>query len=252
MKVSICSTKADLGKRAAQNGANLIRNAIRSKGSANIILATGASQFEMLKALALEEKILWNRVVVFHLDEYVGMPITHPASFRLYLWQRFLTKLPLPVRAFHQIDAEKNPEAECERLSRLIRQHPIDVAFIGIGENGHIAFNDPPADFKTKRPYIVVRLDEACRRQQMGEGWFKGLKEVPMRAISMSVRQIMKSATIICSVPDKRKARAVHACLEGPVTPQSPGAILQRHPDATIYLERPSASLLGRSAIASR
>ena len=251
MKVSICSTKTELGKKAAQNGSYLIRNAIRSKGSANIILATGASQFEMLKALA-SEPIPWNRVAVFHLDEYIGMPVTHPASFRLYLWQRFLRKLPLPVRAFNQIDAEKNPGAECERLSRLIRQHPIDVAFVGIGENGHVAFNDPPADFVTKRPYIVVRLDEACRRQQMGEGWFKGLKEVPMRAISMSVRQIMKSATIICSVPDKRKARAVHACLEGPVTPQSPGSILQRHPDATIYLDRPSASLLGRSATASR
>jgi glucosamine-6-phosphate deaminase len=251
MKVSICSTKTELGKKAAQNGANLIRKAIRSKGSANIILATGASQFEMLKVLE-SEPIPWNRVAVFHLDEYIGMPVTHPASFRLYLWQRFLRKLPLPVRAFHQIDAEKNPGAECERLSRLIRQHPIDVAFIGIGENGHVAFNDPPADFKTTRPYILVPLDEACRRQQLGEGWFRSLKEVPIRAISMSVRQIMKSATIICSVPDKRKARAVHACLEGPVTPQSPGSILQRHPDATIYLDRPSASLLGRSAIASR
>ena len=252
MKVSICSTKTELGKKAAQNGAYLIRNVIRSKGSANIILATGASQFEMLKALALEEKILWNRVVVFHLDEYVGMPVTHPASFRLYLWQRFLRKLPLPVRAFHQIDAEKNPGAECERLSRLIRQHPIDVAFIGIGENGHIAFNDPPADFKTTRPYIVVRLDEACRRQQLGEGWFRSLREVSKRAVSMSVRQIMKSKTIICSVPDQRKAEAVQACLEGPVTSQAPGSILQRHRQATVYLDRQSASRLSRSSITSR
>jgi glucosamine-6-phosphate deaminase len=247
MEVSICSTKAELGKKAAQKGADLIRHAIRSKGSANIILATGASQFEMLKALASEKKILWNRVVVFHLDEYVGMSVTHPASFRLYLWQRFLRKLPLPVGAFHQIDAEKNPGAECECLSRLIRRHPIDVAFIGIGENGHIAFNDPPADFKTTKPYIVVRLDEACRKQQFGEGWFKSLKEVPKEAVSMSVRQIMKSKTIICSVPDERKSRAVQACLQGPVTPQAPGSILQRHRHATVYLDRQSASRLNRA-----
>ena len=248
MEISICSTKTELGKKAARKGADLIRHAIRSKGSANIILATGASQFEMLKALALEEKIPWNKVTVFHLDEYVRMPVTHPASFRLYLWQRFFKKLPLPVRAFHQIDAEKDPGAECERLSRLILQHPIDVAFIGIGENGHIAFNDPPADFKTTRPYIVVRLDEACRRQQSGEGWFRNLREVPIRAVSMSVRQIMKSKTIICSVPDQRKAEAVQACLEGAVTSQAPGSILQRHRQATVYLDRQSASRLSRSS----
>jgi glucosamine-6-phosphate deaminase len=246
MKISIYSTKTELGRKAAQDGAFLIRSAIRSTGSANIILATGASQFEMLRALASEERILWDRVSVFHLDEYVGMPVTHPASFRLYLWERFLRKLPLPVRAFHQIDAEKNPEAECERLSKLIRQHPIDVAFIGIGENGHIAFNDPPADFRTTRPYIVVRLDEACRRQQSGEGWFRSLREVPKRAVSMSVRQIMKSKTIICSVPDRRKAEAVQDCLEGPVTSRAPGSILQKHSQATVYLDRQSASLLSK------
>jgi len=251
MNTCVCSTKKELGEKAARAGAHVIRQAIRSKGSANIILATGASQFEMLKALEREE-ISWNRVVVFHLDEYIGMPIAHPASFRLYLWQRFLRKLPVPVKAFHPIDAEKNPGVECERLSRLIRRHPVDVAFIGIGENGHVAFNDPPADFKTTKPYIVVRLDQACRRQQLGEGWFKSLKEVPTRAVSMSVRQIMRSKTIICSVPDKRKARAVQACLEGPVTPQAPGSILQRHKQATIYIDRHSASQLRSSPTASR
>jgi len=251
MNTCVCSTKKELGEKAARAGAHVIRQAIRSKGSANIILATGASQFEMLKALG-QEDMAWDKVVFFHLDEYIGLSINHPASFRLYLWQRFFRKLPVPVQAFHQVDAEKDPEAECERLSRLIRRHPIDVAFIGIGENGHVAFNDPPADFKTTKPYIVVRLDEACRRQQMGEGWFKSLKEVPTRAVSMSVRQIMKSKTIICSVPDKRKARAVQACLEGPVTPQAPGSILQRHKRATIYLDRHSASLLHCTAKANR
>lgn len=251
MRIYIASTKKELGEKAAHDGASVIRQAIRTHGSANVILATGASQFEMLKALESED-IPWNRVVVFHLDEYIGMPITHPASFRLYLWRRFLRRLPLPVGAFHPLDGERDPGAECQRLSRLIRRHPIDVAFIGIGENGHVAFNDPPADFVTTKPYIVVRLDEACRRQQLGEGWFKSLKEVPHRAISMSVRQIMKSRTILCSVPDKRKAEAVRACLEGPVTPLAPGSILQRHPGATIYLDRHSASLLGRSAAANR
>ncbi len=178
MNTCVCSTKKELGERAARAGAKAIRQAIRSKGSANIILATGASQFEMLKALEREE-ILWNRVVVFHLDEYIGMPITHPASFRLYLWQRFLRKLPVPVKAFHLIDAEKNPGVECQRLSRLIRRHPVDVAFIGIGENGHVAFNDPPADFKTAKPYIVVRLDDACRRQQRGEGGSRASRRFP-------------------------------------------------------------------------
>ncbi len=251
MKTYVCSTKKELGEKAARAGADVIRRAIRSKGSANVILATGASQFEMLKALERED-VAWNKVVFFHLDEYMGLPIHHPASFRLYLWQRFFRKLPIPLQAFHQIDAERNPEAECERLSRLIRRHPIDVAFIGIGENGHVAFNDPPADFRTAKPYIVVRLDEACRRQQLGEGWFKSLKEVPTRAVSMSVRQIMKSKTIICSVPDKRKARAVQACLEGPVTPQAPGSILQGHKQATIYLDRHSASLLPSLPTATR
>ena len=251
MNTCVCSTKQELGEKAARTGAKAIQQAIRSKGSANIILATGTSQLEMLKALERED-LPWNRIVVFHLDEYIGMSITHPASFRLYLWQRFLRRLPLPVRAFHPIDGESNPEAECQRLSHLIRHHPTDVAFIGIGENGHVAFNDPPADFATTIPYIVVRLNEACRRQQLGEGWFKSLKDVPKRAISMSVRQIMKSRTIICSVPDKRKARAVQACLEGPVTPLVPGSILQRHPGATIYLDGHSASLLDRSPIANR
>ncbi len=251
MNTCVCSTKQELGEKAARTGAKAIQEAIRSKGSANIILATGASQFDMLKALERED-ISWNKVIVFHLDEYIGMSVTHPASFRLYLWQRFLRRLPVPVRAFHPIDGEDNPEAECQRLSKLIRRHPTDVAFIGIGENGHIAFNDPPADFVTTRPYIAVRLNEACRRQQLGEGWFKSLKEVPRRAISMSVRQIMKSRTIICTVPDKRKAKAVQACLEGSVTPLVPGSILQRHPRATIYLDHHSASLLGHVPVASR
>ena len=243
MKIITAENKKELGQQAAQHGADLIRRALRKNGKANIIVATGASQFEMLATLATEN-IDWHHVTGFHLDEYVGLPITHGASFRGYLWQRFISKLPLPLAAFHYIDAEINPEAECKRLDKIIEKHPIDVAFIGIGENGHVAFNDPPADFKTTKPYLVVELDEACRRQQLGEGWFKTLKDVPKRAISMSVNQITKSSAIICSVPDQRKAEAVKNCLKGPVSPEAPASILQKHKNATVYLDPESASLL--------
>src|SRR5947208_9347332 len=209
MKIVILDSKEQLGRRAAEHGANLISKAIESRGAANIIVATGASQFEMLSHLVQMPDIRWDKVTAFHLDEYFGLPITHPASFRKYLWERFVSKLPLPLAAFHYVNAEKNPQKECDRLGKLIARHPIDVAFIGIGENGHVAFNDPPADFKTTKPYLVVSLDTACRQQQLGEGWFPSLAAVPKRAISMSPRQIMKSAAIVCSVPDHRKAEAV-------------------------------------------
>src|SRR6266536_2922132 len=167
MKIVIADSKPDLGKQAAQHGADLVRRAIKKNGVANIIVATGASQFEMLATL-VREKIDWNKVNGFHLDEYVGLPITHPASFRKYLWERFVSRLPLPLASFHYIDAETDPAAECRRLGKIIAKYSIDVAFIGIGENGHVAFNDPPADFKTTKPYLVVDLDQACRRQQLG------------------------------------------------------------------------------------
>jgi glucosamine-6-phosphate deaminase len=244
MKLNISQSKSELGQRAAMDGANVIRQTIAERGEANIIVATGASQFEMLAELFKVEGIAWNKVTAFHLDEYVNMPITHAASFRKYLWERFVGKLPLPLRAFHYIDGENDPKTECRRVGQIIRQHPIDVAFVGIGENGHLAFNDPPADFHTDEPYLVVQLDEACRKQQFGEGWFPTFADVPKQAISMSCRQIMKSRAIIVSVPDKRKAKAVQGAIEGPVTPELPSSILQRHEQTTIYLDRDSASLL--------
>jgi glucosamine-6-phosphate deaminase len=198
----------------------------------------------MLEALVKQPDIRWDRVTGFHLDEYVGLPITHGASFRKYLWERFVSKLPLPLKAFHFVNAEKDPEAETRRLDSIIKKHSIDVAFIGIGENGHVAFNDPPADFKTNKPYLVVTLDEACRKQQLGEGWFPSLAKVPKRAISMSPKQIMKSAAIVCTVPDRRKADAVRHSVEGDVTPGVPASILQRHPRCSLFLDRDSASLL--------
>jgi len=247
MRIVKAADKPSLGREAARDGANLLRTALKTRGNANIILATGASQFETLAHLLREPDIAWHRVTVFHLDEYVSLPVTHPASFRKYLWERFHKLLPVPLRSFHYVDAETDPAGECARLSKLIQQNPIDVAFVGIGENGHLAFNDPPADFDTEVPYLVVNLDDACRRQQLGEGWFPTFDDVPKRAISMSVRQIMKSAHIVCSVPDKRKAQAVKGAAEGAVTPQVPASILQRHPDATLYLDPESASLMSRS-----
>ena len=246
MKTVIAPNKDALGREAARAGAQLIREAIASRGEGNIIVATGASQFEMLAALVREPDVAWHKVTAFHLDEYIGVPITHPASFRKYLWERFHRLLPLPLRQFHYIDGESDAKRECQRVGGLIRELSVDVAFIGVGENGHLAFNDPPADFDTQEPYLTVDLDEACRRQQLGEGWFAALSEVPIRAISMSCRQIMKSAHVICSVPDQRKARAVRSALEGPVTPHVPASILQQHADATVYLDPDSASQLTR------
>jgi len=247
MDIVIQPDKASLGRTAAKRGADMIRRAIAANGRANVIVATGASQFELLAAL-ITEPIDWTRVTCFHLDEYVGLPITHPASFRKYLWERFVSKLPLPLAAFHYVNAEVEPQAECDRLAILIRAAPIDVAFVGIGENAHLAFNDPPADFATEAPYLVVELDEACRRQQLGEGWFPSLESVPRRAISMSCRQILKSRAIIVSVPDQRKAEAVRKSVEGPISPSVPASILQQHDNVTLYLDAPAASLLALHA----
>jgi len=233
----------ELGKEAGINAGRAIRNAVAEKGIANIILATGTSQFETLNQLIAEEGIDWSKVVMFHLDEYIGLPITHPASFRKYLKERFLTKVP-PLKAAFLIDGETNANAECERLSKLISKHPVDVALVGIGENGHLAFNDPPADFDTEKPYIVVDLDDLCVQQQFGEGWFPSINDVPRKAISMSVKQIMRSKQIICSVPDSRKAVAVKNSLENPVSNLYPASILQQHPLCTIFLDPSSAALL--------
>lgn len=247
MHIDISPNKQELGRRAATAGAAEIRAALAARGSANVIVATGASQFDTLDQLVQQPDIDWSKVHFFHLDEYAGMPATHPASFRKYLKERLVDRLPTPPAAFHYVQAEGDLAAECRRLGELIQKHPIDVAFIGIGENGHLAFNDPPADFVTQEPYIVVKLDEACRRQQLGEGWFKTFEEVPTEAISMSVNHILKSRVIVCSVPDERKAAAVANCVEGPVSPNAPASILQTHHHTTLYLDEPAASRLTKS-----
>lgn len=244
MNIIITQDKKELGSQAAKRGAERIRQALAEDGEAAVILATGVSQFAVLDVLVREPDIDWSRVTVFHLDEYIGIAPTHPASFRKYLKERFEEKVP-GVAAFHYVLGDApDPEAECRRLNGLIEQRSVAVAFIGIGENGHLAFNDPPADFQTEEPFIVVELDDACRNQQLGEGWFPTFDDVPEKAISMSIRRIMKSRCLIVSVPDKRKARAVKCTVEGPVVPDCPGSILQSHDDCYLYLDRDSASLL--------
>jgi glucosamine-6-phosphate deaminase len=241
MEIIISDTKQELGQKSAQMGAELIRKAILENGKANIIVATGASQFEMLTEL-VKEDINWSVVTAFHLDEYVGMSELHPASFRKYLKERFVDLVS--PKEFIYVNGESDADVECIRLHKLISQHPIDVAFVGIGENSHLAFNDPPADFETENAYLVVTLNEACRRQQMGEGWFPTLNDVPEKAISMSIKQIMKAKSIICSVPDLRKADAVKKTVEGDISPEIPASIMRNHETTWLFLDKDSASML--------
>ena len=244
VNVEIFESKLKLGEVAARDAAALIKQAIASRSVAYVIAATGASQFEFLDALVLHD-VDWQRVEFFHLDEYVGLPETHPASFRRYLTERIIDRVH--PKAFHLINGEADdPHAECRRVGEMISQHTIDVAFVGIGENGHLAFNDPPADFETEEPYLVVTLDEACRRQQLGEGWFDRLDEVPAQAISMSIPQILNAQHILCIVPDQRKAQAVKASVEMDVSPMRPASILQQHPSVKLYLDRESSALLSQ------
>jgi glucosamine-6-phosphate deaminase len=244
MNLSIDSNKTTMGANAARSVAHHLHQALTARGEANLILATGASQFEMLDSLVRQD-IDWSKVTVFHLDEYIGLPITHPASFRKYLKERFEQQVN-GLRKFHYVNGEIDPQGECQRLGKLIQSLPIDVACIGIGENGHLAFNDPPADFETEEPYLIVDLDAACRQQQVGEGWFTTLADVPKQAISMSIRQIMKSQAIVCTVPDARKAEAVLHTVEGPVTNLVPASILQTHPHCELFLDEPAAAKLKR------
>ncbi len=243
MKIKIAQSPQELGRAAGSVAAQLIRDAIESNGIANIILATGASQFETVDQLIAEKEIDWSKVVMFHLDEYIGLPVTHPASFRKYLKERFLVKVS-PLKAVYLVNGETDAKAECKRLGDLISSNPIDIALVGIGENGHLAFNDPPANFDTEEPFIIVHLDELCRKQQLDEGWFRSLEEVPQQAISMSIKQIMKSKAIICSVPDNRKAKAVKNTLEQTVSNLYPASILQMHADCRFFLDKDSAAML--------
>jgi glucosamine-6-phosphate deaminase len=245
MHIAIHPDRQTLGRTAAQQAADALLSTCGTSGRATLVVATGASQFEVLAALADMPGIPWHAITVFHLDEYVGLPDGHPASFRLYIRERFIERLPTPPAAFHPIDGNADPRQEVRRLAGLVPTGNFDVALIGIGENAHLAFNDPPADFDCRDPYLVVSLDEPCRRQQVGEGWFATLADVPTQAISMSVQRILASRTLICSVPDERKAAAVRAAVEGPLTQQVPASILRQHGDCRLHLDGGSAALLG-------
>ncbi len=243
MNVIISENKEILGVKAAQAGILAMQNALEQKSRIAIILATGASQFEMLENL-IKGDIDWSRVTIFHLDEYIGLSEGHRASFRRYLHERVVDKLPSLYRFVGVNGSAENIEQEIARLSSLISEQDIDVCFAGIGENGHLAFNDPPADFTTTKPYLKVELDEACRQQQLGEKWFNTLAEVPTQAISMSIHQIMLARKLILSIPDRRKAQAVKQALEGPVVNTLPASVVQHHPDCQVFLDHESASLI--------
>jgi glucosamine-6-phosphate deaminase len=243
MVLKVFADKSPLGKAAAQKAAATIRSAIRDSGQARVIAATGVSQFEFLAALTESTGIDWGRVEVFHLDEYVGLSATHPASFRKILLERLVNKAG--IAKFHPLDGDARDLSEViHNVGKALASAPVDVAFVGVGENGHLAFNDPPADFETEEPYLIVNLDEACRRQQVGEGWFGDITQVPRQAISMSIKQILKAKEILAIVPESRKAQAVKACFEGEIGPMAPASILRTHPNTNVYLDRESAGLL--------
>jgi glucosamine-6-phosphate deaminase len=243
MLVKRFDNTSSLAQAAAEHATAAMQSAIGERDYCRIIVATAASQFPFLEKLTAGKELDWNKVEAFHLDEYVGLPATHPGSFRKMLLERVAQKTT--IQKYHPIEGDaKDLPATLRDLGTLLNTAPIDIAFVGIGENAHIAFNDPPADFGTETPYIIVELDEACRRQQVGEGWFESISQVPTHAISMSARQILKAREIIAIVPDERKAQAVKATLEKPVSEMVPASILRRHPNATLYLDRNSASLL--------
>ncbi|OLB29843.1 MAG: glucosamine-6-phosphate deaminase [Acidobacteria bacterium 13_2_20CM_58_27] len=242
MVIKIYEDKASLGRAAAEQAAVSLRKAIQESGRARIIAATGASQFEFLDALTAMPGIEWPRVEMFHLDEYIGLPASHPASFRKYLLERLIGKTK--INKYHFLEGDGDVSKTVRKVAEELTAAAIDVAFVGIGENGHLAFNDPPADFQTEEPYLIVDLDEACRRQQVGESWFADLSDVPKRAISMSARQILKSKEILAVVPEARKAQAVKSCFEGEVSPLAPASILRTHTHTTVFLDKHSSALL--------
>lgn len=243
MLVKVFPDKSSLSRAAAEHAANAIRNALGERGHARIVAATAASQIEFLDALTRLPGIDWRKVEAFHLDEYIGLPVTHPGSFRKMLLEQLIQKSG--IVKYHLLDGDApDPAAVARRAGKELASAPVDIAFLGIGENGHVAFNDPPADFEIEQPYIVVDLDEACRQQQVGEAWFANIAQVPKRALSMSVRQILKAKEILAVVPDQRKAHAIKACFEGEISRMAPASILRTHPNATVYLDKNSASML--------
>ena len=247
-QVSIGRTKDLMARAAASYAVAELTAALNKKPTARLIAATGASQLEFLEYVTSTPGVDWKRVELFHLDEYIGFGIDHPASFARYIQERIIDRTG--ITKFHLLDGLAAPEETIRSANQAISSSPVDVAFVGIGENAHLAFNDPPADFDTEEPYIIVNLDEACRRQQVGEGWFKSIQDVPSRAISMSVQQILKANSIVCTVPDEHKAKALKAAVLGPITPDVPASILRNHPKVKFFIDAPAAQLLVGNAAA--
>ena len=242
MKIRVFADGLGLANEAAAQAAALIEQAIDNRGRARILVATGTSQLRFLDALTSSKGLDWSKVEMFHLDEYIGIARTHPASFCNYLIERIVRKTK--VGAYHLLYGEAEPEVVIGEIGQKLSAAPIDVAFAGIGENSHLAFNDPPADLVTEGPYHVVSLDAACRCQQVSEGWFERLEDVPTKAISITIRQLLKSKAVISVVPDARKAEAVKCCVDGAIGPMAPASLLRTHPDVTLYLDRESAALI--------
>jgi len=245
MEINIYKNKKETSRKAALKAVSILNKTISQKGIATFIMATGVSQLDFIKALIAEGNVDWSKTRMFHLDEYIGIPETHVASFRKYLKEKFISKVNRPKEVNLINGNAGDPKKECDRLNQLLKNEIVDMAFVGIGENGHLAFNDPPADFEIEDSFIVVNLTKRCRKQQVGEGWFDSIKEVPQQAISMSIKQIMKAKNIICTVPGKRKAQAVKDCFEiNEISPEYPASMLKRHGDCFVFLDQFSANLL--------
>ena len=241
LNVRIYDEETEMGKASADFAAEHLNSTIKNRGSANLILATGTSQFSFLGALQNKE-LDWSKITVFHLDEYVGISDKHPASFRKYLKERILDIVKPGKYYLIDGDAENIVEGIAE-YERVLKEYPIDLACIGIGENGHIAFNDPPvADFNDPHLVKIVELDQACRMQQLNEGWFPSLEEVPKEAITLTITAIMNCKAIVCTVPGIRKAEAVNRTLNGPINTECPATILRNHPEAVLFLDNYSST----------
>ncbi len=248
MKVIVAQDRAELGKSTAEQAADVLRSCLAQYETCNLVVATGSSQFEVLESLVQQPGVDWKRVRGFHLDEYLGLEQSHSASFCGYLKRRFVERVPL--KSFLYLDGTIPAAHLRSSASAAIAEERIDLLLCGIGENGHLAFNDPPADFDTTEPYLIVDLDEACRKQQVGEGWFDSLAQVPTQAISMSIAQILRAEVILCSVPDRRKAEAVRGTLEEDISPAIPASALRKHARTTLVLDTESSSLLSASTLA--
>lgn len=248
MDVRIYRNVEEMATAAAELAARKLLQCIAEKERVSFMAATGVSQLAFISALTRHSEVDWHKTTMFHLDEYVGLPETHTASFRNYL-REHLVNIVHPGQT-HFIDGNASDlVGECTRLTKLVSEHGLDVAFVGIGENGHLGFNDPPADFDTQKIFEIVQLTETCRAQQVHEGWFPNIEDVPREAVTITIPGIMRAESIICNVPESRKAVAVKNAIAGSITPMCPASILKKHSDAMIFLDRDSSSMLDRNFV---